>query len=293
MFKIVCMPAYNEENLIFDLIKKIEPFVDKVVVCDDGSTDKTEQKARDAGAHVIRHKKNLGKGGAMKSLFNYAKNIDADIVITMDGDGQFLPKEIPRIMKPVIEQKADVVLGYRFDDADDMPTYRKFGNKFLDKMTSLASELPFRDTQGGFRAYSKKSIQLIEFSTNGFGVDSEIVVNASKQNLKIVEEKVTVIYNTGGKTSTKTPVVHVSEVLKTVLEMIAIYHPLKYLGIPGLISMILGISVGIFVLITFNDTRYFSIPFMLISIASTILGLLLLLMSVVLFSISKSVNQKC
>ena len=293
MFKIVCMPAYNEENLIFDLIKKIRPFVDMVVVCDDGSTDKTEQKARDAGAHVIRHNKNLGKGGAMKSLFSYAKNIDADIMITMDGDGQFLPEEIPRIMKPVIEEKADVVLGYRFDDADDMPTYRKFGNKFLDKMTSLASELPFRDTQGGFRAYSKKSIQLIEFSTNGFGVDSEIVVNASKQNLKIVEEKVTVIYNTGGKTSTKTPVVHVSEVLKTVLEMIAIYHPLKYLGIPGLISMILGISVGIFVLITFNDTRYFSIPFMLISIASTILGLLLLLMSVVLFSISKSVNQKC
>ena len=293
MFKIVCMPAYNEENLIFDLIKKIRPFVDMVVVCDDGSTDKTEQKARDAGAHVIRHNKNLGKGGAMKSLFSYAKNIDADIMITMDGDGQFLPEEIPRIMKPVIEEKADVVLGYRFDDADDMPTYRKFGNKFLDKMTSLASELPFRDTQGGFRAYSKKSIQLIEFSTDGFGVDSEIVVNASKQNLKIVEEKVTVIYNTGGKTSTKTPVVHVSEVLKTVLEMIAIYHPLKYLGIPGLISMILGISVGIFVLITFNDTRYFSIPFMLISIASTILGLLLLLMSVVLFSISKSVNQKC
>jgi glycosyltransferase involved in cell wall biosynthesis len=287
------MPAYNEEKLIFDLIKKIRPFVDMVVVCDDGSTDKTEQKARDAGAHVIRHKKNLGKGGAMKSLFNYAKNIDADIIITMDGDGQFLPEEIPRIMKPVIEEKADVVLGYRFDDADDMPTYRKFGNKFLDKMTSLASELPFRDTQGGFRAYSKKSIQLIEFSTDGFGVDSEIVINASKQDLKIVEEKVTVIYNTGGKTSTKTPVVHVSEVLKTVLEMIAIYHPLKYLGIPGLISMILGISVGIFVLITFNDTRYFSIPFMLISIASTILGLLLLLMSVVLFSISKSVNQKC
>ena len=293
MFKIVCMPAYNEENLIFDLIKKIEPFVDKVVVCDDGSTDKTEQKARDAGAHVIRHKKNLGKGGAMKSLFNYAKNIDADIVITMDGDGQFLPEEIPRIMKPVIEQKADVVLGYRFDDADDMPTYRKFGNKFLDKMTSLASELPFRDTQGGFRAYSKKAIQLIQFSTNGFGVDSEIVVNASKQNLKIVEEKVTVIYNTGGKTSTKTPLVHVSEVLKTILEMVAIYHPLKYLGIPGLFSMIIGISVGLFVLITFNDTRYFSIPFMLISIATTILGLLLLLMSVVLFSISKSVNQKC
>ena len=286
------MPAYNEENSIFDLIRKIEPFVDKIIVCDDGSTDKTEQKARDAGAHVIRHKQNLGKGGAMKSLFNYAKNIDADIILTIDSDGQFLPEEIPKMIESLIKQKADVVLGYRFDDADDMPTYRKVGNKFLDKMTSLASELPFRDTQGGFRAYSKKAIQLIQFSTNGFGVDSEIVVNASKQNLKIVEEKVTVIYNTGGKTSTKTPVVHVSEVLKTILEMVAIYHPLKFLGIPGLISMIIGISVGIFVLITFNETRYFSIPFMLISVTTIILGLLLLLMSVVLFSISKSANQK-
>jgi glycosyltransferase involved in cell wall biosynthesis len=288
----VCIPAYNEQNLIVDVIRQVRPFVDEIVVCDDGSTDETEQKARSEGVHVIRHQKNLGKGGAMKSLFDYAKNIGADIMITMDGDGQFLPEEIPRMMEPVIKQKADVVLGYRFDDANDMPTYRKFGNKFLDKMTSLASELPFRDTQGGFRAYSKKAIQLIQFSTNGFGVDSEIVVNASKQNLKIVEEKVTVIYNTGGKTSTKTPVVHISEVLKTILEMVAIYHPLKYLGIPGLFFIIIGMFVGIFVLITFNDTRYFSIPFMLISIATTILGLLLLLMSVVLFSISKSVNQK-
>ncbi len=292
MLKIVCIPAYNEQNLIVDVIRQVRPFVDEIVVCDDGSTDETEQKARSEGVHVIRHQKNLGKGGAMKSLFDYAKNIGADIMITMDGDGQFLPEEIPRMMEPVIKQKADVVLGYRFDDANDMPTYRKFGNKFLDKMTSLASELPFRDTQGGFRAYSKKAIQLIQFSTNGFGVDSEIVVNASKQNLKIVEEKVTVIYNTGGKTSTKTPVVHISEVLKTILEMVAIYHPLKYLGIPGLFFIIIGMFVGIFVLITFNDTRYFSIPFMLISIATTILGLLLLLMSVVLFSISKSVNQK-
>lgn len=292
MLKIVCIPAYNEQNLIADVIRRARPFVDKVIVCDDGSTDETEQKARDAGAHVIRHQKNLGKGGAMKSLFDYAKDIDADIMVTIDGDGQFLPEEIPKIMEPVIKGKVDVVIGNRFDDATDMPSYRKFGNKFLDKMTSLASELPFRDTQGGFRAYSRKAIEAIQFSTSGFGVDSEILVDASKKDLKIMEEKVTVIYNTGGKTSTKTPVVHVSEVLRTLLEIIAIHHPLKYLGIPGLILIITGIVVGIFVLITFNETRYFSIPFTLVAISATMLGLLLLLMSVVLFSISKSISQK-
>jgi len=292
MLKIVCMPAYNEQNLIADVIRRVKPFVDKIIVCDDGSTDETEQKARNEGAHVIRHQKNLGKGAAMKSLFDYAKNIDADIMVTIDADGQFLPEEIPKLMESIIKEKADVVLGYRFDNATDMPSYRQIGNKFLDKITNLASELPFRDTQGGFRAYSKKAINAIQFFTNGFGVDSEILVDASKKGLKITEEKVTVIYNTGGKTSTKTPIVHVSEVLRTMLEIVVIRHPLKYMGIPGLILIIVGIAVGIFVLITFNEIRYFSIPFTLIAIAATILGLLLLLMSVVLFSISKSINQK-
>ena len=292
MLKVVCMPAYNEEKLISDVIKRIKPFADKIVVCDDGSKDNTAQKARNAGAHVIKHEKNLGKGAAMKSLFNYAKNIGADVMITIDSDGQFLPEEIPKIIDPIVQEKADVVLGYRFDDATDMPNYRKFGNQFLDKITSIASELPFRDTQGGFRAYSKKALDLIQFSTNGFGVDSEIVIDASKKDLKIVEEKVTVIYNTGGKTSTKTPLVHVSEVLKTILEIVAIYHPLKYLGLPGILLMIGGLSLGIYALITFNDTRYFSIPFTLAAIGFTVVGLLLLLMSVVLFTISKSINKK-
>lgn len=292
MLKIACIPAYNEQNSISDIIKRVQPFVDKVVVCDDGSTDKTEQKALDVGAHVIKHQKNLGKGNTLKSLFEYAKNIGADIIVTIDGDGQFLPEEIPKIIEPVIKGKADVVIGYRFDDAKDMPSYRKIGNKFLDKMTNMATELPFRDTQGGFRAYSKKAIGVIQFSTSGFGVDSEILIDASKKGLIIVEEKVTVIYNTGGKTSTKTPIVHVSEVMKMLLEIIVIHHPLKYLGLPGIILIIAGIAVGIFVLTIFNETRYFSIPFTLISISVTMLGLLLLLMSVVLFSIAKSINQK-
>ena len=148
----------------------------------------------------------------------------------------------------------------------------------------MASELPFRDTQGGFRAYSKKAIDEINFNTKGFGVDAEILVDASTKKLKIVEEKVTVIYNTGTNTSTKSPISHSAEVIASLIELIAIKHPLKYLGIPGIILITAGIILGVFVLITFNDSRYFSIPFTLGSIASAIIGLILLLMSVVLFS---------
>jgi len=283
MKKIACIPAFNEEKIIKNVIKKTLEFVDQVIVCDDGSSDNTTNISKNAGAHVITHNKNLGKGAAMKTLFDYVKNTDAEIIVTIDGDGQFLPEEIPKIIKPIKEKNADIVIGYRFDD-DKMPSYRKIGNKFLDKVTNLASELPFRDTQGGFRAYSKKAIDEINFNTKGFGVDAEILVDASTKKLKIVEEKVTVIYNTGTNTSTKSPISHSAEVIASLIELIAIKHPLKYLGIPGIILITAGIILGVFVLITFNDSRYFSIPFTLGSIASAIIGLILLLMSVVLFS---------
>ncbi len=291
-FKIACIPAYNEQKLIGDVVKRCKLFVDQVIVCDDGSTDQTAKNAEDAGAHVLIHKKNSGKGKAMKTLFDYAKKSKAEIMVTIDGDGQFLPEEIPKLVESMIKRESDIVIGYRFDDSEEMPSYRKFGNKMLDKVTNLASDLPFRDTQGGFRAYSRKAFDIISFSTSGFGVDSEILIDASKKGLKISEEKVTVIYNTGEKTSTKGPLSHTSEVLGFLLESIAIRHPLRYLGIPGTIFVIIGIVLGVFVLTTFNETRYFSIPFTFATIGTLLIGTLLILMSVVLYSIVKAVRQK-
>jgi glycosyltransferase involved in cell wall biosynthesis len=292
VFKIACIPVYNEEKLIENVIKRCKLFVDEVIVCDDGSTDQTVINAKNAGAHVLTHKENFGKGEAMKTLFNYAKKSDADIMVTIDGDGQFLPEEIPKIIEPITKKQSDIVIGYRFDDSEEMPSYRKLGNKMLDKVTNLASDLPFRDTQGGFRAYSRKAFDSISFSTKGFGVDSEILIDASRKGLKISEEKIAVIYNTGEKTSTKGPLAHSSEVLGFLLESIAIHHPLRYLGIPGTILAIIGIVIGMFVLTIFNETRYFSVPFTLITIATLVIGTLLMLMSVVLYSITKSVRQK-
>jgi len=172
-----------------------------------------------------------------------------------------------------------------------MPTYRKFGNKVLDKMTNLASDLPYRDTQSGFRAYSKKAIEKIKFSTSGFGADSEILIDASRKDLKISEEKVTVIYETGNKTSTKNPLSHGGEVITSLIEVIAIHHPLKYLGVPGILFLVLGIFFTVIIASTFNETRYFSIPYTLLSLGSLIVGLMLLLMSVLLFSINRSIKN--
>lgn len=289
---LACIPAFNEEKVIQRIVAETLRYVDDVVVCDDGSYDKTSLLAEQAGAHVIKHKENRGKGAALKSLFNYAKNSNYEVFVTMDGDGQFLPEEIPKLSKPIIEGNSDIVIGYRYDSSEQMPHYRKIGNKFLDKMTNMVSDLPFRDTQSGFRGYSKKAINVLEFQSKGFAADSEILVDASKKGLHITETKITVLYDTGFKTSTKNPVSHIGEIVIALLEFIALKRPLLYLGVPGLFLISLGIFFTIFVLTTFNATRYFSIPFAIISLGSFIIGIMLLLMSVILFGIMRAIQNK-
>lgn len=291
LFILACIPAFNEEYVIGKVVKKALEFVNEVVVCDDGSSDSTQSEARKAGASVIPHNKNLGKGATMKSLFKYALESKADVIVTIDGDGQFLPEEIPLLVNPIIEKKSDIVIGYRFDDKDEMPSYRKVGNKILDKMTNMASELPFRDTQSGFRAYSRKSIEMIKFSADGFGADSEILIDASRKGLKISEAKVTVLYNTGNETSTKHPVSHSGDVIASLVELVALRHPLKYLGVPGFVLLLIGIAYSVVVISIFNETRYFSIPSTFVAFGSLVLGLMLILMSVVLFAIGRATKR--
>ena len=288
MLKLACIPAFNEEKPIVDVIKKSLKYVDQVIVCDDGSSDLTAEQAKIAGAIVIKHEKNMGKGDAMKSLFKYAKDVGADAMVTIDGDGQFLAEQIPSLLQPILDNSSDVVIGNRFSNDKEMPSYRKIGNKMLDRITKLAADLPFSDTQSGFRSYSKKAIQSIDFSTSGFGVDSEILIDAVDKGLRITETKVTVLYDTGLKTSTKDPISHSMSVIASLLESIAIHHPLKYLGIPGIILLLIGLGFTTYSISNFNETGNFSLPPILTAMSSLITGLILLLMSVVLYSISNN-----
>lgn len=286
MYTIACIPAYNEESNIKKTIENVEKFVDKVIVCDDGSNDNTVAEAENTEAYVIKCQKNKGKGAALQELFKFANASNADIMITIDADGQFVADEIPLLLKPIIEEKSDIVIGYRFDDKTEMPKYRKIGNKFLDKITNLAEDIGVRDTQSGFRSYSKKAIKTINFSTDGFGADSEILIDATEKKLKISEEKVTVIYNTGGRTSSKNPISHTTEVIGSIIEKIALKHPLKYLGIPGIALIITSIIFGINLSTVFNETGYFSIPITLIVLGTLVVGTMMVLISVLLYTLN-------
>ena len=285
--KLVCIPAYNEERTIGLIVKESLEYADKVIVCDDGSTDNTAEVASKNGAEVIHHPKNLGKGAAVKSLFSRAKELESEVTVTIDGDGQFLPSEIPKLMKQILEKKSDIVLGYRFGIVSDIPKYRMFGNKVIAKMATMASDHEIRDAETGFRAYSLNSIKKIKFNSNSFGMDAEILVNASQNGLSISEENVTVIYNTGGKTSTKSAIPLFTDMASNLLQLIAIRYPLKIFGIPGLILICLGAIFSFLTIDYFNETRTLSLGYTLLGLASLIGGLMLLLMSIVLFSISK------
>ena len=292
MHILACIPAFNEEEIIGELVKRSLLYVNDVVVCDDGSSDNTSNEAEKAGAYVIKHETNMGKGASLKSLFKYARRYRTDIIITIDGDGQFLPEEIPKLCKQIIEDSTDIVVGYRFDDEKDMPAYRKFGNKILDEVSKKAANLNLRDTQSGFRAYSKQAIAKIYFRNDGFAADSEILIDASEKNLSISEQNVSVLYNTGNKTSTKNPVSHGSGALISLFEIVLMKRPLTFLGIPGLVILIAGTITSSMSLMLFNQTGHFSVPTTLVSVVFLTVGVMLILVSGILFSINRTIQSR-
>lgn len=203
---VAIIPAYNEEKALADVIGKTLEHVDEVIVVDDGSSDKTSEVAIEAGARVIKHSVNLGKGEALKSGFKAIG--DDSIIITIDGDGQHNPSEIPDLVRPIIEDGADLVNGSRYMNGpeENTPAYRRVGQKVLDIATNISAGTKVTDSQSGFRAFSHKSKNVFRFKDTGFGIESEMLVDAAEAGLKIVEVPITVRYDLDG--STKDPITH-------------------------------------------------------------------------------------
>ena len=286
---IAGIPAFNEEKNIASIITRLSGVVDTILVCDDGSTDLTSEIAKKMGVLVIKHEKNLGYGGAIRSIFLKAKEMDGDILVTFDADGQHRIEDIKNVINPIVKENADLVIGSRFlDDSEkEVPRYRKVGIKVITKITNASINEQLTDSQSGFRAYSKNIIKLIDFKKKGFGADTEILISAAKNGARISEEKVSVIYQTGSQTSTKNPISHSGEVITSLLEIVAIRSPLKFIGIPGIVLIIFGIYFAIDVTLTYNAIGYFSVPFTLIGVSCLVIGLILFLMSILLYSVSK------
>lgn len=285
------MPAYNEEKNIASLILKINQLGYKVLICDDASTDSTPIIAEKLGAIVVKHTRNLGYGGAIQSLFSKARDLKADVLVTFDADGQHDYNDIPKLIQPISEGKADMVIGSRFlEKKSSMPKYREIGIKTLTKLANATIDTEVTDSQSGLRAYDKKAIELIYPSEDAMGVSTEILIKAAQNNLRIVEIPVTVSYE--GDTSTHNPTVHGLSVLGTTLKLISIKHPMMFYGIPGFLFLTLGLSFSILALRSFSDTRTIITNQALIAIGATVVGLVLVMTAIILFSIISVVRER-
>lgn len=290
---VVGIPAYNEEGTIARLILEAQKYVDVVLVCDDGSIDKTAEIAERMGADVIHHKKNLGYGAATKSLLTMAKELGADVLVTFDGDGQHDPNEIPNLIKPLLDETADVVLGSRFlePNKNGASKHRSLGIKILTRLTGVASNHKLRDGQCGFRAYSRKAISKLNLVENGMGISAELVIKSKKQNLKIVEVSAECKYENLERTSTQNPISHGASVIMSIVRMVVEERPLTLLGIPGLIFLLSGTGFGIWMLKLFVEEQRIVTNLALAAMAFVLIGIFMLFFSVTLYAISRQ-SQK-
>ena len=286
------IPAYNEERNIASVITKLEKITDTIIVCDDGSSDLTGKIASKMGAIVITHKKNLGYGAAIRSLFLKAKELDVDTLVTFDADGQHDVYDIEKVIKPILDKKADLVIGSRFlnESENDIPSYRKTGIKIITKITNTSLKEKISDSQSGFRAYNKEVLSKIVPSDYGMGVSSEVLIKASKNNFRIAEIPINISYE--GETSTHHPVSHGVSVTLTTLKFISIEHPLKFYGIPGLAFLVVGLFFTVWTLQLFSETREIITNISLLAIGTIIFGTMLLMTSIILYSVVNLIREK-
>jgi len=284
---LVCIPAFNEAKTIGEVIIKSKKYANTVIVYDDGSTDDTYEVANSAGATVIRNPENKGYGVAIRSLFQAAKEQNADIMVTLDSDGQHNPDQIPQLIEPLLKQRFDMVIGSRFLDSNDkekVPRYRSFGIKTITKLTQAASYSGITDSQSGFRAYNKNALSKINLFEDGMAVSIEILLRAKEKKLLTTEVPITINYDVKD-TSTHNPISHGVGVLYSVLQFISLRHPLAFYGLPGIV--LLGVAAFFLknVLHLFSTTGYVSTNMILISVGIAVVGVVLLATAAIVYTL--------
>jgi len=287
---VVGIPAFNEEKTIARVVLEAQKYADKVVVCDDGSSDMTAEIAERLGADVVRHERNLGYGAAIQSLFRRARELGADVLVTLDEDGQHDPSEVSNVVKPIVEGKADVVVGSRFVDersAYAMPWYRRAGVKFVARLTNNGARHGVKDGQSGFRAYNRRSLDSLIMFEDGMGVSAEILINARKQGLRICEVSCSCSYDVGVETSSSNAVRHGVGLVMSIVRLVVEDKPLALLGLPGIVCLLVGAVFGVWMLQIYAIEHRIITNVALASIAFTLIGFFAISTAITLYAISR------
>ncbi len=294
---IVVIPAYNEDRFIGSVVLKALEFVDTVLVVDDGSTDNTALVARAAGAVVIKHPVNGGKGIALETGLRAAQVLAPQVVICLDGDGQHCAEDIPAVAHPVLAGQADLVVGSRFlGRQSNIPNYRIVGQHILTLVTNLFSGIKLTDSQSGFRAFSPRLLKLAAWQASGFAIESEMQFLVREGGLTIMEVPITCIYAEPAK---RNPVVHGLEVLNGIIELTSQVRPLLFFSVLSLALLIPGCLAAAGVVQVFNETgqvapgtALVAVLFSIVGVSSLFEGITLHTLRTFLLGVSGSSRQK-
>ena len=284
------IPAYNEEKNIASIITKLKNITDSIIVCDDGSSDMTSEISKNLGAVVISHKKNMGYGVAINSIFQKSKEMKSDLLVTFDADGQHRVEDIEKVVEPIKNNQADLVIGSRFlDKKSDIPNYRKIGIKVITQVTNASIKKKLTDSQSGFRAYNQRVLSQISPSDMGMGISTEILIKSSSKGLRIMEVPITVLYH--GNTSTHNPVSHGTSVLISTIKFTSIEHPLKFYGIPSIIFLIIGGAFTYSAIQFYAEVGRLNTNLTLIAAGTVLIGVVLIITAVLLYSLVSVVRE--
>ena len=217
---IACIPAYNEEESIFDVIKATENFVKKVLVCNDGSIDNTSEVVKKTQATLLSQEKKMGKGFTLRTLFREAIKLDPEVIITLDADNQHNPSDIPVLLKEIMRNGSDIVVGSRFVKGahTDISKWRLFGLNVINYLQNALTNCSVIDSQSGFRAFTKDAFSVVlESREDGYTIESEQLFLAAEKGIKVTEVPITVKYKGLHSTSKKNFIVHGLELVNYIL----------------------------------------------------------------------------
>jgi len=286
------LPAYNEELVIGSVVLRTRQYVDRVIVVDDGSSDRTTEVAKLAGADVIRLDHNTGKAYALLLGLRHARNTGCTVAVMLDADGQHDPSEIQRVAGLVSIGKADLVIGSRFLYKNrGIPPYRQFGQKTLDLFTNIGSKARVTDSQSGFRALSCQALDNLDFRSDGYNVESDMIAHFSAMGLPIMEVPISVNYDVPNKHK-KHPLTHGLGVLSRLINLITRKRPLLMFGLPGFFFVIIGLMSASMAFNEYYATSKFSYTLSMISILFLVTGMFMGFAGLLLNTLVSIVNEQ-
>ena len=287
---IVGIPAFNEEKNIASIITKLKNITDSIIVCDDGSSDMTSEISKHLGAVVIPHKKNMGYGVEINSIFQKSKELNVDLLVTFDADGQHRVEDIQKVIEPIKNNVADLVIGSRFlDKKSNVPNYRKIGIKVITKITNVSIKKKLTDSQSGFRAYNKQVLSQIPPSDIGMGISTEILIKSSNLGFKIEEVPTEIQYE--GDTSSQNPNSHGTGVLLSTLKYISIERPLRFYGISSFILFTIGLIFTFFATQYYAEVGRLNTNLTLIAAGTLVIAMILIVTAILLYSLVSVVRE--